>query len=359
MATGRIAGSYTGVTGVGTLTAGTIGSGFTAIANSALANSTISGVALGGTLSALTATDTTLTFSGSYDGTTARTVGLNLARANTWSAIQTFTLAPVFTDQSGSRTALGLGSIATVASGTGVNTALAINVGSAGAIVTNGGALGTPSSGTATNFTGTAASLTAGNVTTNANLTGPITSSGNATSIASQTGTGTKFVVDTSPTLVTPILGVATATSINGKTVQNVSFSVHKNGTDQTGITNSTPVKATFSTKDFDVGTYFDTSASRYTPLVAGKYLFTAQTFFTGGVVDQQSFNCMIYKNGSSVKQGAQQASGTSAATPTCAVILDMNGTTDYVEVFAEGFGAGDKTLNGVAANTWFMGSLL
>lgn len=55
----------------------------------------------------------------------------------------------------------------------------------------------------------------AATVTTNANLTGPITSSGNATSIASQTGTGTKFVVDTSPTLVTPILGVATATSIN------------------------------------------------------------------------------------------------------------------------------------------------
>lgn len=40
--------------------------------------------------------------------------------------------------------------------------------------------------------------------TTNANLTGPITSVGNATSIASQTGTGTKFVVDTSPTIVTP-----------------------------------------------------------------------------------------------------------------------------------------------------------
>jgi hypothetical protein len=38
--------------------------------------------------------------------------------------------------------------------GTGVATALAINVGSAGSIVTNGGALGTPSSGTLTNATG-------------------------------------------------------------------------------------------------------------------------------------------------------------------------------------------------------------
>lgn len=79
--------------------------------------------------------------------------------------------------------------------------------------------LGTPTSGVLTNCTGTAAGLTAGNVTTNANLTGPITSSGNATSIASQTGTGTKFVMDTSPTLVTPVLGVATATSVNKVTI--------------------------------------------------------------------------------------------------------------------------------------------
>lgn len=46
--------------------------------------------------------------------------------------------------------------------GTGVATALAINVGSAGAPVTNGGALGTPSSGVGTNITGnTAMSLSA------------------------------------------------------------------------------------------------------------------------------------------------------------------------------------------------------
>ena len=55
----------------------------------------------------------------------------------------------------------------------------------------------------------------AATVTTNANLTGPITSTGNATSIASQTGTGTKFVMDTSPTLVTPVIGAATGTSLS------------------------------------------------------------------------------------------------------------------------------------------------
>mgnify|MGYP003659380627 CR=1 FL=1 len=44
-------------------------------------------------------------------------------------------------------------------------------------------ALGTPSAGVLTSCTGTASGLTAGNVTTNANLTGDVTSSGNATTI--------------------------------------------------------------------------------------------------------------------------------------------------------------------------------
>jgi len=40
------------------------------------------------TVAALTATNTTLTFSGSYNGETARTVGINLGNANTWTGIQ-------------------------------------------------------------------------------------------------------------------------------------------------------------------------------------------------------------------------------------------------------------------------------
>lgn len=74
----------------------------------------------------------------------------------------------------------------------------------------SGGTHSGTNTGDQTNISGNAAT-----VTTNANLTGPITSVGNATSIASQTGTGTKFVVDDTPTLITPVLGVATATSIN------------------------------------------------------------------------------------------------------------------------------------------------
>lgn len=75
--------------------------------------------------------------------------------------------------------------------------------------------LGTPTSGVLTNCTGTAAGLTAGSVTTNANLTGVVTSVGNTTSLGSftsanlktaltdETGSGAA-VFATSPALVTP-----------------------------------------------------------------------------------------------------------------------------------------------------------
>jgi hypothetical protein len=59
--------------------------------------------------------------------------------------------------------------------GTGVATALAVNVGSAGAPVINGGALGTPSSGTVTNLTGTASININGTVGATTATTGAFT----------------------------------------------------------------------------------------------------------------------------------------------------------------------------------------
>ena len=44
-------------------------------------------------LAELTATNSTLTFSGTYNGSTARTIGLNVGNANNWTALQTFTNA--------------------------------------------------------------------------------------------------------------------------------------------------------------------------------------------------------------------------------------------------------------------------
>jgi hypothetical protein len=63
--------------------------------------------------------------------------------------------------------------------------------------------LGTPQSGVMTNVSGTASSLTSGNVTTNANLTGPVTSSGNATAIADKALAIAKLADGTDGELIT------------------------------------------------------------------------------------------------------------------------------------------------------------
>ena len=100
------------------------------------------------------------------------------------------------------------GTLAVANGGTGVTS----STGTGSTVLSNSPALVTPALGTptaliGTHISGTAASLTAGNVTTNANLTGPITSVGNATSVASQTGTGSVFVMQASPSLTTPNIG--------------------------------------------------------------------------------------------------------------------------------------------------------
>lgn len=119
-------------------------------------------------------------------GTTTTLLHGNAAGAPTFSAVS------LTADVTGTLPVAN-GGTGITAFGTGVATALGINVGSAGGPVTNGGALGTPSSGTATNLTGTASGLTAG--TASAVAVGGITGlgTGNATALAINTGTAGSF----------------------------------------------------------------------------------------------------------------------------------------------------------------------
>jgi len=109
--------------------------------------------------------------------------------------------------------------------GTGVTTALAVNIGSAGAFVVNGGALGTPSSGTLTSCTDLPISTGVSGLGANVATFLATPSSANlAAAVTDETGTGS-LVFATSPTITTPTIarsGNGTVTTFqdgSGKTV--------------------------------------------------------------------------------------------------------------------------------------------
>lgn len=98
---------------------------------------------------------------------------------------------------------------------------------------------------------------------------------------------------------------------------------------DQT-VTSNVTTKITFNSTTFNIGTWYDTATSRFTPLDPGEYFVSFSvsntTMNAGGLMEIQ-LNGATY-----ARQWAQ--SGGALVGHTLATIVPFNGTTDYVEVY-------------------------
>ena len=96
--------------------------------------------------------------------------------------------------------------------------------------------------------------------------------------------------------------------------------------------------KIQIDTEVFDTDNYYDNATNyRFTPLVAGKYYVYTQLYLYGSG-DFDRGRTFIYKNGTSVRKGVVDPVNTTplnASSVGVSAIIDMNGSTDYLEVHA------------------------
>jgi hypothetical protein len=119
----------------------------------------------------------------------------------------------------------------------------------------------------------------------------------------------------------------------------------------QTLSVSASAAKVNLQSEDIDTASCFDTSTSRFTPNVAGYYYFYGQfRINNAGIVVQ----ARIHKNGSLAAAGI----GADVNTSSVSDIIYMNGTTDYVELFAFHSGAASQTITALGIDTFFTGYL-
>lgn len=113
----------------------------------------------------------------------------------------------------------------------------------------------------------------------------------------------------------------------------------------------STLAKINLQSEEFDTANCFDTSTSRFTPTIPGYY-------HVCGALDASSTPnqviVSVYKNGAEYKRGFNTA--TSSGHGNVSVLVYLNGTTDYVELWGS-FSTTQNT-NALAYLTYFQGYL-
>ena len=118
-------------------------------------------------------------------------------------------------------------------------------------------------------------------------------------------------------------------------------------------IATATATKAQFDTESFDTNSWYDNATNyRYTPLKAGKYLVIARLRYNNNTVSEKIL--YIYKNGSSTALDRKYNATSATITNQVTSLIDMNGSTDYLEIFTEQNTGGNADTFTTTANTEF-----
>jgi hypothetical protein len=135
-------------------------------------------------------------------------------------------------------------------------------------------------------------------------------------------------------TEVLPIVqgGATVKVAVNQLSTFAPAFSAYQSVA-QTGFSSATATKLTFTTEEFDTNSNF--ASSTFTPTVAGYYQVTG-AFSINSLSVLPTALVMFYKNGAGFKFGGNGTGSASNFVGTSAsALIYMNGSTDYLEMYA------------------------
>lgn len=134
-------------------------------------------------------------------------------------------------------------------------------------------------------------------------------------------------------------------------------FRVSKNGVDQTGISSATPTLITWSTEDFDIGSYF--ASNVWTP-PAGRVFLHCNAQMSGTISADADVYVRIHKNGSLLKVGTPISAVKANSNFSEAIVIDnANGTDTYSAYALITTSSGNGAVVGTINNTFFEGFML
>ena len=140
-----------------------------------------------------------------------------------------------------------------------------------------------------------------------------------------------------------------------------IGFSVYQTS-DQT-LTQGVNNYINWHAEEWDVGGYFDLTNERYTPLLAGKYFIVAGVQIRSvDPANDSDLISMLYKNGAMCKMIVRSIPGGSnpshpLASGSC--VVEMNGSTDYLNLVVMHYDAAARDTWGAQQRTFMMGFLI
>jgi hypothetical protein len=118
-----------------------------------------------------------------------------------------------------------------------------------------------------------------------------------------------------------------------------------------TSLPNNTITKVTLATEGFDTNSNF--ASSRFTPTVAGYYQISGSVYVLNAPLFLQA---ILYKNGENAVAGVH--TNTRTYLSNFSDVIYLNGTTDYLELYAFHASGGTETVNVNAGGTFLSGFL-